>query len=215
LIAHDNKISWIDPTKDSEPQIKDWINKNLPRFQQEYAQNLYRYDEVQSYLKSLPKRETRKSESMKALSRFTREQIDEMINGRLQYVMSRVKVLETHFVAGTSASSERTQATHRKDEFNVVAVDIALRYHEHKFYFANPEHLESSRDDPNHLQQNYVMGFIFTDEQGVTTLSIAEEWSENLNDIYENLKPDDSVKEEDMQVDNRYMAIDEAEEIEI
>ncbi len=71
LIAHDNKIHWIDPTKDSEPQIKDWINKNLPRFQQEYAQNLYRYDEVQSYLKSPPNRETPKLKSMKALNGFT------------------------------------------------------------------------------------------------------------------------------------------------
>lgn len=65
------------------------------------------------------------------------------------------------------------------------------------------------RDDPNHLQQNYIMGFVFTDEKGVPTLNITEEWSENLDDIYETLNPDDSVKEEDMQVDNRYMAEDE------
>jgi len=211
LIAHADKTHWIDPTKDIEPQITEWINKNLPQFQQEYALNLYRYDEVQSYLRSPPKRETPKLRSMKALGRFTREQIDEMINKRLQYVMARVKVLETHFVAGTSASSERTQATHRKDEFNVVAVDIALRYPEHKFFFANPQHLESSSDDPNHLQQNYIMGFVFTDGEGVPTLSITEEWSEDLNDIYETLNPNDSVKEEDMQVDNRYIA--EVEEV--
>lgn len=55
------------------------------------------------------------------------------------------------------------------------------------------------------------MGFVFTDGEGVPTLRITEEWSEDLNDIYETLNPNDSVKEEDMQVDNRYIA--ESEEV--
>lgn len=209
LITHADKIQWLDRTQDIEPQITDWIDKTLPRFQRDYALNIYKYDEVQDYLRSPPRRETAKLRNMRALRNFTREQLEDMINERLKYVMSRVKVLETHFVAGTSVSGERTQATHRKDEFNIVAVDIALRYPEHKFFFANPQHLEPSSDDPNHLQQNYIMGFVFIDEEGVPTLNITEEWSENLDDIYETLNPDDSVQEEDMQVDNRYMAEDE------
>lgn len=135
-----------------------------------------------------------------------------MIEERLNYVMSRIKVLETHFVSGTSGVSERTQATPRKDEFNVIAIDIVIRYPEHKFLFANPQNLESSGDDPNHLQQNYVMGFIFTNEQGNPTLTITDDWYEDLNDVYDTLDPEDSVNEDDMQIDNRYIVLNENEE---
>ena len=128
-----------------------------------------------------------------------------MIDERLEYVMSRVKVLETHFVAGTSEAGKRTQATPKKDEFNAVAVDIFLRFPEHKFLFANPLHLESSGDDPEHLQQNYVMGFVFTDADGRTNLSITDEWYDDFDAVYETVRPEDSVCEEDMQVDHRRM----------
>jgi hypothetical protein len=64
--------------------------------------------------------------------------------------------------------------------------------------------LESSGDDPNHLQQNYVMGFVFTDEQGNATLHITDDWYEDLNQVYDTLDPDDSISEADMQIDNRY-----------
>jgi hypothetical protein len=123
--------------------------------------------------------------------------------------MSKVRVLETHFVSGTSGVSERTQATPRKDEFNVIAIDIVLRYPEHKFLFANPQNLESSGDDPNHLQQNYIMGFVFTDNQGNPTLTITDDWCENLNDVYDTLAPEDAINENDMQIDNRYMVVND------
>jgi hypothetical protein len=121
-------------------------------------------------------------------------------------------ITELLLVSGTSGSSERTQATPRKDEFNVIAIDIVLRYPEHKFLFANPQNLESSGDDPNHLQQNYVMGFVFTDEQGNATLNITDDWYEYLNDVYDTLDPEDSVNERDMQIDNRYMVLNENDE---
>ncbi|MBS3907166.1 MAG: hypothetical protein KGZ49_09045 [Syntrophaceae bacterium] len=212
LITHAKKIAWINPDEDIEPRISEWINTNLPKFQHEYAQNLYKYDEIKDYLKSPPKRETTKSNMMVTLKDFTRDQINQMIDERLEYVMSKVKILETHFVAGRSESSERTQATHRKDEFNAVSVDIFLRYPEHKFFFANPKHLESSGDDPNHLQQNYIMGFVFTDDNGNSTLSVTEEWYEDFNEVYETLNLDDCVKEEDMQIDNRYIMVNEDDE---
>lgn len=211
LIAHAGKIAWVNHEKDVETQIVDWIDTNLPKFQNEYTHNLYKYDEVQDYLKTPPKRETVKSKAIEALRNFKREQISDMIGERLEYIMSRVKVLETHFVAGTSGISERTQATHRKDEFNAVSVDIFLRYPDHKFFFANPQHLESSGDDPKHLQQNYIMRFVFTDEQGNSTLNVTEEWYEDFNEVYETLSPEDSVNEEDMQVDNRYIVASETD----
>jgi hypothetical protein len=134
-----------------------------------------------------------------------------MIEERFNYVMSRVKVLETHFVSGTSGISERTQATPRKDEFNVIAIDIVLRYHEHKFLFANPLNLESSGDDPDHLQQNYIMGFVFTDKQGNVTLNMTDDWYEDFTDVFDTLDTVDCVKEEDMQVDNRYFVVNDDE----
>lgn len=209
LIAHADKIPWINRRKNIERQVDAWIDANLPRFREEYASDLYEYEEVRKYK---PKRETAKAKAIAALRSLAREQISDMIDERLDYVMSRVKVLETHFVSGTSGISERTQATPRKDEFNAIAIDIFLRYPEHKFLFANSQHLESSGDDPNHLQQNYVMGFVFTDEHGNVTLSVTDDWYEDFNDVYDTLEPEDSVNEEDMQVDNRYIVADDVDE---
>ena len=209
LITHADKIPWIDRRRDVERQITDWIYANLPMFRDKYSSNLYEYEEVQKYK---PKRETEKARAIAALYSYTRDQLNGMIEERLNYVMSRVKVLETHFVSGRSGSSERTQATPRKDEFNVMAIDIVLRYSEHKFLFANPQNLESSGDDPNHLQQNYIMGFVFTDEQGNMTLNITDDWYEDLSDVFDTLDTEDCVKEEDMQIDNRYFVVNEDDE---
>jgi hypothetical protein len=208
LITHNDKIPWIDHSRGVEQQVIDWIYDNLPKFRDEYSSPLYEYEEVQKYK---PKRETKKAKAIAALRGYTRDEVNGLIEQRLNYVMSKVKVLETHFVSGTSGASERTQATPRKDEFNVVAVDIVLRYPEHKFLFANPQNLESSGDDPNHLKQNYMIGFVFTDEQGNTTLHIADDWYEDLKDVLDTLAPEDSVREEDMQVDTRYVLNEENE----
>lgn len=135
-----------------------------------------------------------------------------MINERLDYVQSKLKVLETHFVSGVSGASQRTQATPRKDEFNAISVDVFLKYSEHKFLFANPKHLKSSGGDPNHIQQNYVIGFVFTGDSNNEILSITEDWYENLNEVYETFDRNDAVKEEEMQIDNRRVVlIDEAD----
>lgn len=209
LVTHADKVPWINRQRDIERQVTEWIDTNLPKFRGEYSSNLYEYDEVQKYR---PKRETDKARAIAALRGYTRDQINDMIEERLNYMMARVKVLETHFVSGTSGSSERTQATPRKDEFNVVAIDIFLRYPEHKFLFANPHNLDSSGDDPNHLQQNYVMGFVFTDEQNNTTFSIVDDWYEGLNDVYDTLEPTVSINEEDMQIDSRYIVATDIDE---
>ena len=218
LITHSDKIPWVECHQNTvgedlrvcpnntEKQVSEWIYANLSRFKDEYSSNLYEYDEVQKYKH---KRKTEKSRVIATLHGYTRDQINEKIEERLNYVMSRIKVLETHFVSGTSESGERTQATPRKDEFNVMAIDILLRYPEHKFLFANPQNLESSGDDTNHLQQNYIMGFVFTDEQGNATLSITDEWCEDLNEVCDALNPEDAVHKEDMQMDNRYLAQDD------
>lgn len=201
LLTHSDKIDWIDDSENAEGQIIDWIYRELPKFKDEYSTNLYEYEEIQNYN---PQRETAKSRAIAGLRGLSRDEINALVERRLHYVMSKIRVLETHFVSGKSASSERTQATPRKDEFNIVSIDIFLRYPEHKFLFANPRHLESSGDDPNHLQQNYVMGFVFAGEGGEGTLNITEDWYENLEDVYVTLTVEDSIDEDEMQIDNRY-----------
>lgn len=212
LVYHADKIDWIDRQTEIEPQIVEWINENLPKFQDEYQSTLFDFEEIQKYLQNLPKRETNKSRGVSALREFNREQIGSMIDERLRYLQSKLKVLETHFVSGVSGASQRTQATPRKDEFNVVSIDIFLKYSKHEFLFANPKHLESSGSDPNHLQQNYVIGFIFIDNAGNEVLSITEDWYENLNEVYETLNSENAVDEENMQIDTRKVVlIDEAD----
>lgn len=203
LYDNHDKINWIDMTKEIEPQIKEWINQNLPKFEKEYKAPLYDYEEIQKYHRNSPKRPTEKSRIIDNLSIYNREQINTMIEDRLNYVMSKVKVLESHFVSGTSGASARTQATPRKDEFNIISVDIFLRYTEHKFLFANPKQLESSGDDANHLQQNYIIGFIFTNSDNILELNLTNEWYENFTEVFETLNEEDAVNEYEMQVDNR------------
>lgn len=203
LLTHADKINWIDPSGNIEQQIDNWIYRELPNFRDVFASNLYEYEEVQNYN---PQRETAKSRAIASLRNLSRDEINNLIQKRLNYVMSKVRVLETHFVSGKSASSDRTQATPRKDEFNIVAVDIFLKHIAHKFLFANPRHLESSGDAPNHLQQNYVMGFVFLHPNSDAILSITEDWYENLEDVYATLTTADCVAESEMQVDNRYFA---------
>ena len=202
LFNHSEKIDRINQDEEIEPQISKWIDENLPKFNTSYSNTLYDYEEIKKYLKNKPKRETNKSRAISLLKDYTRDEINKMIKQRLDYISSKIRVLETHFVSGTSGSNERTQATPRKDEFNAISIDIFLRYSEHKFLFANPQHLESSSSDTNHLQQNYIVGFVFI-ENKKEVLSITDEWFENFQDIYETFDNEDAIKETEMQIDNR------------
>lgn len=205
LYTHRDKISWVNPKNDIEPQIVDWLKKELPNLSDTTA-DLYDYEEIQKY--SAPKRETPKSLAIAALRSFSREEIQTKIQERLDYVMSKVRVLETHFVSGTSGSSDRTQATPRKDEFNLISIDIFLRFSEHKFLFASPKQLASSGDDENHLQQNYIMGFVFPQPNGTLELDLSDEWNESFKEAYETLKTADAVNDNEMQIDNRNIVVE-------
>lgn len=197
LFSHHDKIKWIDKSKRIESQIDTWIKNNLPKFLNEYNETLYDYEEIIKY--KAPKKETQKSRIINSLKKYSREQIDEMIDKRLEYLMKKIKVLETHFVSGTGGLSGRTLATPRKDEFNIISIDIFLRFTEHKFLFANPQNLESSGSDVNHLQQNYIMGFVFNEDE----LCLSDEWHNDFDEVLETIDVDNAIKKEDMQVDNR------------
>jgi hypothetical protein len=209
LYSHSEKLSWIDKTKDIEKQIIDWISAHLPKFLNEYKEKLYDYEEIQKYSKQNRTRETEKSRAIVALSVYSRDEIGDMITQRLDYLMSKIRVLETHFVSGVSGSSERTQATPRKDEFSIVSIDIVLRYDEHKFVFANPNQLESSGENAEHLQQNYIMGFVFPQPNGSLKLDLTDEWFDNFADAYTTLSVENAINESDMQIDNRNLIVNE------
>jgi len=202
-------IQWIDNKKDIEYQIEIWINTNLPKFNSEYQTMLYEYEEVQKYLQNMPKRETNKSRAIHKLQNYSRDKIGEMIAERLHYIRSKIGVLETHFVSGTSGRNERTQATPRKDEFHVIAVDIFLRYPEHHFLFANPQLLDSSNDDTAHLKQNYIMGFVFIENDGTPELHLSDEWFERFEDVVVSLDQKTAVNPLDKQIDNRSVVYEE------
>lgn len=203
LYAHHEKICWIDLNQDIEKQIVQWIHQNLPKFENEYSENLYDYEEIQKYHQQNRKKETNKSRTMATLISYSREQINEMINNRLEYVMSKIRVLETHFVSGMSVSNERTQATPRKDEFHLISIDIALRYDSHKFLFANPCILDSSEESAEHLKQNYIMGFVFPQSGENLQLKWTDEWYDQFDDAFGTLVENNAVNEADMQIDNR------------
>jgi hypothetical protein len=207
LFNHNEIIHWIDKTQNVESQIDNWIKNNLPDLLN--APVLYKYEEIRDYLSNPPKNETKKYHDMKELENYTRDQIDIKIKERLQYVMSKIKVLDTHFVSGISGTSERTQATPRKDEFNVISVDIVLRYDNHKFLFANPKQLESSNKDAEHLQQNYIMGFVFPQLDGSFQLDLTGEWYDNFDDVFQTLTENDAITVTDMQIDNRNIVVED------
>lgn len=209
LFDHSEKISWINQNQDVEPQIIAWIETYLPKFKTVYANTIYTYEEVQDHLKSNSNRKTKKALAIDLLQHHSREEINKIIDDRLAYVMSKVKVLETHFVSGTSGASERTQATPRKDEFNLISIDIFLRHSEHKFLFANPKQLDASGADANHLQQNYIMGFVFTKADGTLYLDLTEDWYEDLEEAYQTLNSRDAVNNSDMQEDIRNILLKE------
>ena len=209
LYVHSEKLSWIHNTQDVEIQIVDWITANLPKFLNEYNNSLYDYEEIQKYNRQNHTKETDKSRKIAALGTFSRDMIGDMITERLDYLMSKIRVLETHFVSGVSGLNERTQATPRKDEFNVISIDIVLRFNEHKFVFANPNQLESSGENAEHLQQNYIMGFVFPQVDGSLKLDLTDEWFDDFVDVCDTLSIENAVNENDMQIDNRNIIVDE------
>ena len=75
--------------------------------------------------------------------------------------------------------------------------------------FANPKQLASSGDDENHLQQNYIMGFIFPQPNGEPKINLSEEWTDNFKEAFHSLSSEEAINEADMQVDNRNLNVEE------
>ncbi len=192
--------------KNREEQIQRWIQQELPDFFHKYRDPLYEHEEVANYCPN-PTRTTKKGQAIEKLRSLTREEINTLIEERIQYLNTKIRVLETHFVAGAGTGGRKI-ATPRKDEFHVVAVDIFLKYQEHKFLFANPYNLESSSSDVNHLQQNYIIGFVFI-INGQEQIHISEEWEQDFNSVYQTIPKETAAAEDSMQIDYRYLKEEE------
>ena len=70
LYNHSEKLYFIDIEQDVEEQIIDWVRINLPKFLNEYSENLYDYEEIQKYNKQNRTRETDKSRTIAALNLY-------------------------------------------------------------------------------------------------------------------------------------------------
>lgn len=208
LINYSNIISWIDNDADIEIQVVQWISENLPEFIENgiYSTRLYGYNEIRNY--TIPVRNTPKKAIIATLQGYSRDEINTLIEERVNYVQTKIKVLDTHLVSGMSNNNGREQHTPRKDEFNILSVNIALRFNEHRFYFINPQNLDSSASNENHLQQNYVMGFVFSQEDGNLQLDLSDEWNDNFDTVYETLNHDNAISTDDWQIDNRLSVVE-------
>ncbi len=202
LIQYANLLPWIKDNNPAENQVEKWLKNHLPLFYSKYAENLYSFDEVKRY--QINGGKTSKARVISKLKSKSQEEINNLINERVQYVRSKISVLETHFVSGVGGG-HRTQATLRFDEFNLLAVDIYLRYPEHYFLFANPYNLPASEKDSEHLKQNYIIGFVITDSQNKLKLSLDEEWTQSLKTALKNLNSKNAISAKDMQIDRRYL----------
>ena len=206
LINHSGIISWINDAADIEPQVVQWISDNLPEFMGNgaYSTPLYGYSEIQNY--NIPQRDTTKKAIIVTLSEFSRDEINALIEQRINYVQTKIRVLDTHLVSGMSDA--RLQNTPRNDEFNVLSVNIVLRFNEHRFYFANPKNLEPSGQNASHLQQNYVMGFVFSQADESLELDLSNDWNESFDTVFETLNVAEAINEVDMQIDNRNVIVE-------
>lgn len=238
LIAQMDKINWLNDQPDEKAKIEKiarWIEDNLPKFSNEYKEDVYPYNEVKEYFaKNHASTDDEKYKRMQELEELGRDKIDDEIFERLKYLRTKIGVLETHFVATKTKTDEeqkkaakrskqindipkfvRKQATPRKDEFNLIAVDIYLRYIEHKFYYADPQCLADSvrgasaplkrpsKRSSCHLRQNYIMGFVFFDERNRPILKTTTEWTEDFEKLYEDLPAKECISEDDWQPDER------------
>lgn len=118
----------------------------------------------------------------------------------LDNLMEKVKVLETHFVAGAkSKKTDREIATPRNDEFHIMALDLFLRTRKHEFIFTDSKKLKPSQNHPHHLQQNYIVGIILNNKRN--KMIIHKPWSTDFKKIFDGIK--NPILEQDKQVDLR------------
>ena len=71
-----------------------------------------------------------------------------------------------------------------------------------------PKNLEPSGQNASHLQQNYVMGFVFSQADGSLELDLSNDWNESFDTVFETLNVAEAINEVDMQIDNRNVIVE-------
>ncbi len=201
LFNKDRLISFLEKYIDKTPfsslaEIEDYVQKNILLFGTDYCVNFYTYNDIKKYK---CKKKTEKFEAIALLKGLSSGDLDKACAKRLAYIMDFVKVIETHLVSGGSEKSERTQATPRVDEFNILALNLFLRTGKHEFIFVNPKLLPPSESDKHHLQQNYIIDILIKGIKDNPKIQVP--WTTDFDGVFATLK--DPIKESDMQVDER------------
>lgn len=129
------------------------------------------------------------------------EEIEQWCQENFESKISKIKIrlIETHFVAGRRKKNGRKIATNRNDEFDYVAVDLFLRTGLHEFIFARPKDLPTAEGYPEHLRQNYVIDVLLAGKKEKVT--IQPPWYRDLDEIFDETK--EPIREEDMQINER------------
>jgi hypothetical protein len=195
LIGFLTKHIALTPFK-NEKELESFVKKELPLFLSKYSEDLYTFNDIKKY--NCDGRSTCKAKIISKLKSLPIEELEKLINERLNYVMSKIRVIETHLVSGGSEKSARTQATPRIDEFNILGLDLFIRTEKHNFLFANPKLLEPSSADKNHLQQNYIVAILFSPFNEIAAIS---PWENEISKV--KLSAKEAINEKDMQIDHR------------
>lgn len=145
--------------KDAElkQKLTSWIIDNFPKFDSEYREEI-------------PDERAKREDRAK-------------VEERLHYLREGgFAPLLTHLVS-KAGTGKRSQATPRKDEFDILAVNLFLRVGEHKFVYANTKELPTSKNSKDHLQQNYKIGLYFKGE-----IYLNDPWEEDFKSIFNSVK---------------------------
>ncbi len=182
----------------SEREVQDYISDELPKFDNDFSEPMYYNNEIKKY--GATGRSTEKALRIEALRALGPIDVENQIAERVAYVRTKINVIEAHLVSNAGSSiGQRTQASPRVDEFGILSLDLFLRTGNHDFVFVDPAKLVPSKQDSDHLQQNYVVDVLVAGRK--TSPDPAPPWSTKLEEVLADLG--DGVDQSDMQVDER------------
>lgn len=136
-----------------------------------------------------------------------REEIDSKDHAKIEERLHYLKEvgfapLVTHLVSG-AGTGKRLQATPRKDEFDILAVNLFLRVGEHKFVYANTQELPASKGKggKDHLQQNYLIGIYFKEKVYLNDL-----WKKDFKSVFDSVKKKKpGIPKDNLNIDTRWL----------
>jgi len=99
-----------------------------------------------------------------------------------------ISILETHQPSKrTSPIAGIDQAAPLVNDFNVMAVDLFFRTHEHEFVFMNSKKIAHSPTSPEHLYQNYTIDILVPNLKDVPVISFP--WFRTFKELIDATSP--------------------------